>query len=51
MLLLPKLLISKIGVLNDIYIFENVGIVRGYLKNNHVAFGSIGDLMKDRRPT
>jgi hypothetical protein len=41
--------IPKIGELNNISIFENVELVGGEAKNDHVVFVSFGDLMKDRR--
>jgi hypothetical protein len=50
-LLLPKLLIPKMGELNNIYIFESVGMVRGHLRDSHVECVSFGDPMKDRNHT
>ena len=50
-LLLPQHLIPKMAELNNIYIFENVGMVRGHLRDSHVEFVSFGDLTENRRPT
>jgi hypothetical protein len=45
-LLFVQLLIPKIGGLNNIYIFENVGMVCGYLKNNPVEVVLFCDIKK-----
>jgi hypothetical protein len=48
---LAKLLIPKMGELNNISTFENVGRVRGHLRDSYVECVSFGDLIKDRKDT
>jgi hypothetical protein len=41
----------KMGVLNNMFIFESVGRVRGHLMDSYDECVSFGDLMEDRKHT